>query len=282
MRLKKVFVVAGPTAGGKSSLGLCLAHHLKGCIINADSMQVYQNLRILTARPNEDEMEGIPHHLYGFLGIHETCSVSFWVEKAACIIKEVQNPIIVGGTGLYIDSLMNGLSPIPDVDPRIREQVRSMPLEEVRSIVKDCEFQDPQRQRRALEIQLSTGKPISYFQKLPRHKIIDADFTTFFLNPPRPVLYHRCDSRFLKMLEQGAVDEVKTLMELHPTGGILKALGVREIDAYVQGKITKEEMIRQVSQSTRRYAKRQVTWFKHQFRADYVLSDSVFDVSQLK
>ncbi len=281
MQLKKVFVVAGPTASGKSSLGLKMAHHLNGDIINADSMQVYQNLRILTARPNEEEMEGIPHHLYGFLGKDETCSVSFWVEKAACIIKEVQNPIIVGGTGLYIDSLMNGLSPIPDVDPIIREQVRSMPLEEVRSLLKECEFQDPQRQRRALEIQLSTGKAISYFQQLPRHKIIDADFTTFFLNPPRPVLYHQCDVRFLNMLEQGAVEEVKTLMELHPTGGVLKALGVHEIEAYLQGKNTKDDMIRQVSQSTRRYAKRQVTWFKHQFKADYVLSDSFFDFSQL-
>ena len=148
-----------------------------------------------------------------------------------------------------------------------------MPIEAVRKKVKDCPFTDPQRLRRALEVQLSTGKPLTYFQSLPLKKVYQADFKTIFLNPPRDLLYQNCAIRFRQMIGQGGVEEVQKLMALKPTGGVLKAIGVPEIISYLQGDISKEEMIEQAILSTRHYAKRQITWFKHQIKADIICTD---------
>ncbi len=261
---RKIYVIVGPTASGKSDLAIQLAQTVAGGIINADSMQIYKDLTVLSARPTESEMVGVPHLLYGYADAYYENSVQDWLDKAVIAVNNVKTPVFVGGTGMYVGALINGLSPIPDVDPIIREQVRQMPIEEVKSLVKECQFTDSQRIRRALEVQLSTGKTLSYFQQLPKVKLFEADFQVFFVNPPRPILYDRCNRRFVQMIENGAIDEVKNLILLNATGGVTKAIGVPEITDYLAGQITYDEMISRAQLATRHYAKRQVTWFKHQ------------------
>lgn len=263
---KTIPVIVGPTASGKSAFALKLAKQIKGEIINADSLQVYKDILILSARPTIQEQLNIPHHLYGYLDAYTTPSVASWLEDVKQIIHNVSNPVFVGGTGMYIKALTEGISPIPEINPCIREQIRQMPIEEVQAKTKDCQFTDPQRLRRALEVQLSTGKSIQYFQNLPKTKIIDHDFKIYFLNPDRTWLYDRCNSRFIQMIQNGAIEEVKHLKEINATGGITKAIGIKQISKWLDGKISNEDMLLQSMQETRHYAKRQVTWFKNQFK----------------
>lgn len=269
--MKKITVVCGPTASGKSGLAFQIAQKEQGSVINADAMQIYHDLTIISARPTAEEMQEIPHLLYGYADAWTQGTVQDWLEKVVPILNETENPIFVGGTGMYISSLVNGINEIPDVDESVRQSVRNMDIKEVQSLVQDCSFTDPQRLRRALEVQLTTGKPLSYFQNQPKKKLIEADFKIIFLNPPRDILYQRCELRFYKMIEQGGIEEVKKLLSLNPTGGVLKAIGVPEIKAYLEGTLTKEEMIKQAILSTRHYAKRQITWFKHQIKSDIEL-----------
>ena len=271
--MKKVICIMGPTASGKSWLAVRLAKEKKGTVINADSMQIYKDLTLISARPTESEMEGVPHLLYGYLDAWTQGTVQDWLSRVVSVLKETENPILVGGTGLYFSSLINGINEIPTVDESVRKSVRQMPIEEVRKKVKECPFTDPQRLRRALEVQLSTGKPLAYFQSLPLKKVYQADFKTIFLNPARDLLYQNCDIRFRQMIGQGGIEEVRQLMTLKPTGGVLKAIGVPEIISYLQGDISKEEMIEKAILSTRHYAKRQITWFKHQIKADIICTN---------
>lgn len=271
--MKKITVVCGPTASGKSGLALQIAQKEQGSVINADAMQIYRDLTIVSARPTVEEMQGIPHLLYGYADAWTQGTVQDWLEKVVPVLNETENPVLVGGTGMYISSLVNGINEIPNVDETVRQSVRNMDIKEVRSLVRDCPFSDPQRLRRALEIQLTTGKPLSFFQNQPKKKLIKADFKVIFLNPPRDILYQRCEIRFQQMIEQGGIEEVQKLLSLHPTGGVLKAIGVPEIKAYLEGALTKEEMIKQAILSTRHYAKRQITWFKHQIKSDIELSN---------
>ncbi|MBR4931847.1 MAG: tRNA (adenosine(37)-N6)-dimethylallyltransferase MiaA [Alphaproteobacteria bacterium] len=261
---RKIYVIVGPTASGKSGLALNLAKKIKGSIVNADSMQIYKDLKILSARPDEAEMDGIPHFLYGYLDAYQANSVSDWLKRAVEKLKEVERPILVGGTGMYVSALINGLSPIPNVDPVIRETVRNMSIDDVKKQVKECSAIDPQRLRRALEIQLSTGKTLSYFQNLPKIKLLDANFDIFFVNPERDILYHNCNQRLVQMVNNGAIEEVRHLLNINATGGVVKAIGVPEIVEYLSGKNSFEKMVQQIQLSTRHYAKRQVTWFKNQ------------------
>ncbi len=269
---KTVILIAGPTASGKSDLALRLAEQYKGEIVNADSQQVYADLNVLSARPDESTT-AVKHHLYGYLNAFETGSVIDWVQRAADTIGTIETPIVVGGTGMYIDALMNGISMIPDVDPAIREQVRQMDLEEVESLVKDCKAVDSQRLRRALEVQLTTGKPLSYFQKQPKQKFLNATFQTFLVLPPREILYNKINARTVKMIEAGALDEVKRLQDIGATGGVMKAIGVDPIMQYLNGQIDEKTMSYKIQQDTRHYAKRQVTWFRHQLPADLILDN---------
>lgn len=263
--LKEIPIIVGPTASGKSSLALQLAQHISGEIINADSLQVYQDLKILSARPQEKETQNIKHHLYGFVDAYTTYNVAQWLEDVKKTLKNVKNPIFVGGTGLYIKALTEGISQIPEIDTKIREYVRNLPIEDVQKKIKECKATDPQRLRRALEVELSTGKPLSYFQQT-KIKIIEEKFKIYFLNPPRELLYKNCNNRFETMLQTGAVEEVKDLIQKRATGGVLKAIGIKEITAWLAGEISKKEMIEKASQATRNYAKRQITWFKNQFK----------------
>lgn len=264
MSLRKIYIVVGPTASGKSALSLQIAHTVHGTIINADSMQIYRDLQILSARPTASEMDGIEHQLYGYVDAYTHNNVQDWVNQAVKVLNETPHPVLVGGTGMYVQALVHGLSVIPDVDVSVRQRVRAMPIEEVKSLVQDCSAIDSQRLRRALEVQLTTGKPLSYFQKQPPRKLIDADFHILFVNPDRDVLYQRCNNRLIHMIETGAIEEVQHLLNIQATGGVTKAIGVPEITAYLKQEITFDEMIQKAQTATRHYAKRQVTWFRHQ------------------
>ena len=283
MKKQKVFIIAGPTASGKSGLALSLAEKIGGEIVNADAFQVYKGLQILTARPTPEEMHGIPHHLYGYADNDAQEDVAGWVQKAANVIPEIKNPIVVGGTGLYLSVLMNGLSPIPDVSPEIRKEVRLMdPKEVVAKLEKGTVPRDIQRQRRALEILLETGQPIEYFQNLPKKNYIDADFYPVVLLPPREKLYARIEKRLIQMLEQNVVEEVQKLLVSSASGGVMKAIGVRELIDFIEKRCDLQTAAEKILLSTRHYAKRQMTWFRHQMPSAKILkTPEVTDVITL-
>ena len=272
MKKQKVYIVAGPTASGKSGLALDLAEETGGEIVNADAFQVYAGLQVLTALPDKSEMRGIPHHLYGYADNFTQEDVAGWVQKAAQIIPGIKRPIVVGGTGLYLSVLMNGMSPIPDIPPEIRQQVRMMSPEEVLAKLNKGEIpRDIQRQKRALEVLLTTGKPIEYFQHLPKEKFLDADFETILLLPPREKLYERIEARLIQMLQANVVDEVQNLVNSSATGGVMKAIGVKELIDFIEKNIDLPTAAERILLATRHYAKRQRTWFKHQMPADALI-----------
>ena len=277
MKKQRVFVIGGPTASGKSALAIRLAEHLDGSVVNGDAIQVYKDLSVLSARPTPEDMKKVPHYLYGEVDAWTNCSSADWLKRIQEVLPTLKNPIVVGGTGMYLDALMNGISPIPDIPVEIRKKVRYMSMEEVKSRVKDCAFIDPQRMRRALEVQLATGKSIQYFQKLPKNKVISADFTLIHVLPPRELIYKNCAVRFEKMQEAGAIEEVQNLQRIQATGGVLKAIGINEIKAYLNHQMTASEMIEKSVIATRQYAKRQMTWFRHHGQPDTTITD-IFNV----
>ena len=267
-------VVYGATASGKSAFALDIAARRPSVIINADSMQVYSDLKVLTACPSDEETNRYDFRLYGFLTGDKSCSAALWAELAAAEIKNAWQrglyPIVVGGTGLYINTLLDGLAPVPDIPDDIRNKVRAMDFEEARHLLYVYDratfdrFTDNHRTLRALEVYLATGKPHSEWQKEPRLKLITANWQRYFINPERQELYRRCDERFLAMLEQGAISEVESLVakEYPDDSPIMKALGVPEIALFLKGEMSREEMIIAAQTRTRNYAKRQLTWFR--------------------
>ena len=288
--MNKIIVIAGATASGKSSLAVAVAEKFYGTVVNADSMQVYKELRLLTARPLEKEEKQIPHRLYGVLSGEKACSAGIWLEMAKNEIKTawVANriPVITGGTGLYIRSLVKGLSPIPEVSQSIRKQAREL-MENVGNesfysslAAKDPEMasrlhvSDSQRLIRAWEVLESTGKSLAYWQSLPPKPVIDVNPFVIFINRPREILYENCNNRFVEMFDNGAVEEVRSLLSLNLSAElpVMKALGVKEITAFINGNKTRQEAIEAAQQATRRYAKRQTTWFKHQLEANMIVS----------
>ena len=285
---KYVLLMAGPTASGKSSLAVKLAHALNGVIINADSMQVYDGLRVLSARPSVDEKEGIPHRLFGAVEAGSPFSTADWHAMAMAEIEtawaEGRFPILVGGTGMYFKSLLDGLSPIPDVDGEVRAAVRAEMAERGPEVMhKELQIKDPaiaqrlepgdsQRISRALEVVRSTGKPLSEWQKTNEPGGLaqaDAEGRVLkcVLNLPREVLYERINTRFMHMVDEGALDEVKALVAkgIDPTLPVMKALGVPEFASYLAGECGLDAAIETAQMQTRRYAKRQTTWFTNQF-----------------
>jgi len=272
MKSKKIIVIGGPTASGKTSLSLQIAKDIHGQVVNADAIQVYQDLQILSARPSLDEQADVPHHLFGYVDAWTSYSVQNWLTDVSQVLPELSAPVFVGGTGFYLDALINGLSPIPDIPFEIREKVRKMPMAEVKSLVKEAMFTDSQRLRRALEVQLATGKALTYFQKLPRKKIVTGDFCLIHLLPPRDQIYANCETRLVSMLQQGMISEVQNLREMRADGGVMHAIGVPEICRFLDGQITKQEMMQQILLATRHYAKRQMTWFRHQGKPDIILN----------
>jgi tRNA dimethylallyltransferase len=277
-------LIAGPTASGKSALALALAERTGGVIVNADSAQVYRDLPVLSAAPTADELARAEHRLYGYLDGSEACSAADWAAHArneiAKIHGESRRPILVGGTGLYLRTLLDGIAPVPTIDPEVRRQVREAPLEENRARLAELDPDAAERLKpadkarifRALEVVLSTRRILSDWQQ-KREGGIDnmVSLRPLILLPPRDWLYARCDQRFARMVDQGAVEEVKALVarNLDPDLPIMRGIGVREIGAFLSGEISIEQAIAAGQQATRRYAKRQCTWFAHQLPAEW-------------
>ena len=287
--LPPAIVVAGPTASGKSALALAIARQFDGIVINADSMQVYDVLRVVTARPSPADEACAPHRLYGVLPPSETCSAARWRDMAANEMQAAWDlgklPVVVGGTGLYIRTLMQGISPVPEIPEAVRAEARSLLAE-----MGNQDFQallaqaDPvmaarldagnsQRLARAYEVVKATGRSLADWQTDPREGAVPARWSTWLLAPPRADLYAACDGRFRKMVETGALDEVAALLDLDlaPDLPACKALGVPELAAYLQGRCGLEHAIDAATRATRNYAKRQQTWFRHQLDAENVV-----------
>ncbi len=277
-------LIAGSTASGKSALALELAERSGGVVINADSAQVYRDLPLLSAAPSKEERSRAEHRLYGVRDGADPCSAADWASLAAEAIAEVHAsgrlPILVGGTGLYLRTLLDGIAPVPRIKPAIREQVRNSPVEENRRKLAKLDPQaaarlnpgDSARTARALEVVLSSGRPLAEWQSQREGGIAGkVTLQPLILLPPRDWLYARCGARFARMMGCGAVDEVKRLLDrkLPPSLPVMRAIGVREISAFLAGEINREEAIARGQQATRNYAKRQYTWFAHQPPPDW-------------
>jgi tRNA dimethylallyltransferase len=286
---RPVIVIGGPTAGGKSALAMRVAQAFSGVIINADSMQVYGDLPILTAQPDAADLAVAPHRLYGFLRLDEACSAARWAELALTEIRAAQEegrlPILVGGTGLYLRSLMQGLSPIPEISPDYRQAAMKL-LKELGVVGLHGRLSaadpvmgqrlhphDTQRVVRAWEVLQATGRSLAAWQQLPPVPPPGLRFQCWVILPPRDLLYAACDRRFEAMMLRGALTEVADALSarrpdaddetiLSAPGA--KSLGFRELAAVVQGRQEIESAVAAAQQATRNYAKRQTTWFRHQ------------------
>ncbi|MDA1098603.1 MAG: tRNA (adenosine(37)-N6)-dimethylallyltransferase MiaA [Proteobacteria bacterium] len=284
--MDNAILIAGPTASGKSRLAMELAQALDGIIINADSMQVYRELRVLTARPGAQEAAAVPHRLYGITSVAAPFSVGRWLELAETEIanaREAGQPaIIVGGTGLYFLALTQGLAEIPDIPEATRQaaraQLRTLGAAGLHAALKArdpvmaarLKPSDSQRLVRAYEVIEGTGVSLATWQQRPGSTATLAPpWHGLVLTWPREQLYRRCDERLAAMLEQGALEEVAALaaMDLDPGLPAMKALGVPELIRCCRGEIGRAEALAAAQQATRRYAKRQITWFKNKMRA---------------
>jgi tRNA dimethylallyltransferase len=277
----KAVLIAGPTASGKSALALELARALGGAIINADSMQVYRDLRIITARPTPDEEARVPHRLYGHVDAAENYSVGRWLADVKGVLDAIRReagvPIFVGGTGLYFKALTHGLSAVPPTPPEIRERVRARVEAEgpaalhaellARDPSSEIKPNDRTRIARALEVLEATGRPITDWHREGLPPLLDAPVAVkVFLAPERDELRRRIDQRFETMLAAGALSEVRALAErkLDPLLPAMKAHGVPWLIRHLNGEITLAEAAEGAKNDTRRYTKRQFTWARHQ------------------
>ena len=278
-----IIVIAGPTASGKSARALEIAQKSPSVIINADSQQMYRELRVLSARPSAEEEASVPHRLYGTMSAAESCSAGQWLTFAKMEIdwalSQGVQPIIVGGTGLYLKALMQGIAEMPAIAPEIRAQATSdydamgkdafaARLREIDpAFFERLKVVDRQRLIRAYEIWLGSGKNLSWWQArgaTPPYPV--ERFTLHKVELPREELYARCDARVLQMVEQGAIEEVRALLALGLAESLpaMKSLGVPEFSAYIRGETNVDQAISKTQQATRNYAKRQMTWIRNQ------------------
>jgi tRNA dimethylallyltransferase len=283
VRNNDVLLIAGPTASGKSALAIAVAQRTGGMIINADSMQVYRDLRILTARPTLDEETLVPHRLYGHVDAAVNFSAGAFLADAATALTEARGqnrqPIFVGGSGLYFKALTRGLSAVPPIPPPIREEVRAKLFRDgAEALHAQLARRDPivaarlkprdrTRIARALEVIEATGRSLSDWHREGLPPLLPAGtFRALFLAPDRDELYARIDARFEAMLKSGAMDEVARLAarKLDSLLPAMKAHGVPRLIAYLEGKISLDEAAAIARLDTRHYAKRQFTWFRHQ------------------
>lgn len=288
--LPPAIVIAGPTASGKSGMALAIARAFDGVVINADSMQVYDVLRVVTARPGPEDEALAPHRVYGVLAPSVACSAASWKDLAEAEMKAAWDcgklPVVVGGTGLYLRTLMQGISPIPDISDDVRAEARAR-LARMGNVAFHAELtaRDPvmaarlapsnsQRLARAWEVIEATGRSLAEWQAQPPEGAVAARWLTHALLPPRDALYANCDRRFETMMTQGALEEVRALLEMNldPALPAMKALGVPELAAHLKGEINRGDAVAQACQATRNYAKRQMTWFRHQLTNPDVLS----------
>jgi tRNA dimethylallyltransferase len=289
-------VIAGPTASGKSALALALAEQIGSVIVNADSAQIYRDLRVLSAAPSDEELLQAEHRLYGVQDGALPCSAAEWAAMAkreiADIHRQGRTPILVGGTGLYIRTLLDGIAPVPAIDPQVRARIREASVEENRQKLETLDPGAAQRLKqgdtarinRALEVILSSGRSLAEWQKQREGGIAGlVKLRPLILLPPRKWLYARCNDRFAHMIDRGAVSEVEALLarEPNPNLPVMRAIGVPELSAYLLGRSTLDEAVAAGQQATRRYAKRQYTWFAHQPPADWPRFREALDLDSL-
>ena len=277
----QLFLIGGPTASGKTALALHLARQIGGEIVGADALQLYRDLRILSARPSPEEEASAPHHLIGVADAAEAWSVGRWLAEVTPVLEAIaargRPAIVVGGTGLYFRALTEGLVQLPPVPPEVRQSVQARfdrlgetgfraelaaadPIAEAR-----ISPGDRQRLSRALEVHAATGRALSEWQA-DAAPAFARDYQAVVLEPPREALYARCDARFRAMADAGALEEVQALLarKLDPDLPAMKAVGVRELGACLAGELDLEAAVALGQQQTRRYAKRQTTWFRNQ------------------
>ena len=287
----KAVIICGPTGAGKSSLALNLAEKFEGVIINADSVQIYREIKILSGRPTSDDYRKAPHRLYGIMSIFKPCTLGIWRKMALETIKECELsgrlPIICGGTGLYIKFLLNELSAIPEISPSIkleaREKLKELGNENFRELLSKndpasasrIKSGDTNRLLRAWEVFTATTKPLSYWHKKSRKAGSQHKFFKVCLMPERKALYSICDQRFLEFVEQGAVEEARAFdfITASPELPASKTLGLLELIKYTKGELELSDAIEQAQRTTRRYAKRQLTWFRHQLDEDFLIQN---------
>lgn len=281
MNKPKVIVIAGPTASGKTSLSIELAKRINGEIVSSDSMQIYKDMNIGTAKPTTEEMDGIQHYLIDFVSPDKRYSVADFKRDAEMAIEDILKkgkvPIVVGGTGLYIDTLIYGIEyPEIEFDEEYRDELMRIAdsedgleslYEEAKNIDKDAiekiSPNDKKRITRILEVYKATGKTKTELERISREKGVKYDYKVFAINMDREKLYERINLRVDLMLEQGLLDEVENLVKKYkefPTA--MQGLGYKEVVEFFDGKLTKDEMIDKIKQESRRYAKRQLTWFR--------------------
>jgi len=284
---QRVLIIAGPTAGGKSALALDVAEAFSGTVINADSMQVYRELRILTARPSRQDEARAPHKLFGVLSARERCSAGRWLKMARAEIEAARGagrlPVVVGGTGLYIKALTEGLAPVPDIPPDVRREVRDLHARlggaafraELACVDPRAAARlspgDSQRLIRALEVFRLTGRPLGEWQRAEGVRApVAARFAVIAVVPPRERLYAAIEARFDAMMAAGALAESRALdaLGLDPSLPAMKAVGVPELRRHLAGEISLAEAAEAAKRATRRFAKRQMTWLRHQIIAD--------------
>ena len=296
----KALVICGPTGSGKSRLAVNLAKKLNGVVINADSIQIYREIKILSGRPDFDDYREAPHRLYGIMSVYNTCSVGVWREMALATIKECEYagklPIICGGTGLYIKFLLDELSAIPKIPNSIKLEARleleRIGNEDFRDLLAKSDpvsaakikTGDTNRLLRAWEVFKTTAKPLSYWHERHKKQNTQHKFFKVLLMPNREVLYSDCDKRFLNFVNQGAVDEARQINITSPSSELpaLKTLGLSELIKCAKGELELSDAVEQAQRATRRYAKRQITWFRHQLDEDFLIEslddkETVFD-----
>lgn len=294
----RAIVVAGPTASGKSDLALTLAEEFRGVIINADSQQRYRDFPILTAQPSAADQERAPHRLFGDLAAHEVSTAAEWAAKAADEIRkahaETRVPIIVGGTGLYLRVLTHGVAEIPPIPDDVRAAARAMIAERGNAEAhRLLSARDPvsaarippgntQRLARAWEVVEATGTPLSSWQEAPAQPAVRAAFFSILLMPPREDIVAAGAARFAGMVAAGAVDEVAAAIQagISDDAPALHALGAKELADHLRGRASLEEATARAGIATRRYAKRQATWFRHQFNSNLTLETRYTDLAR--
>ena len=281
---EKIVIISGATACGKSDLALEFGNYKDIAIINADSLQIYEGLPILSAQPSTEEQKKLPHFLYSYLKPNESSSVGSWLELVKNIIPQIlaekKLPVVVGGSGMYISKLVEGISKMPEISKENRKAAHDL-----YDKIGHQEFQkkfgagkiiDKQRLLRAAEILFQSDKPISFWQQQEKEKILpQADFIHLNLDLNREKLYQNCNSRFKQMLENGALDEVSNFVKqgFKHEWQITKTLGFEEICLFLSNEISYEKMLEIGSQKTRNYAKRQMTWFRNQLPQKSNFSD---------
>ncbi len=278
---KDLIIIAGPTCVGKSMLAIKLAREINGVLINADSVQVYKDLNLLSARPTEKDMRLIPHYLYGYVKSRINFSVAEWLEHLNKVLDDINKnkkiAILVGGSGLYLNAVINGLAPIPKLTKEIKTQsllkLNEIGIDKFREINLNIDPQfiyinhDRHRLLRAYGVFLQTNKNMSYWHKKPREGAVKKKIYSFLINLERNSVYERCELRFDNMIEKGALEEVKKLYNsnIDRSLPIAKSLGVKWLLSYLDKKISFEEAVRLSKRDTRRYVKRQITWFTNNY-----------------